>query len=101
MGRPKAANRPRRVRIPRNKANTVVEQAPTELAPEQVELTPEQIISVLAQQVGTARAAFHKLAQARAADRVRFNELTWDQGSEYINAETAGLDQQLGSVVPQ
>lgn len=63
--------------------------------------TPEELAAILQQQVIAARNAFFRLAQVRAADRVRFGELNWDQGAEYINAEIAALDQQLAAAVPK
>lgn len=63
--------------------------------------TPEETIAILHRQVTVAREAFFKLVQYRASDRVRFGDLDWNQATEYINNELAGLDQQLASVVPQ
>lgn len=55
----------------------------------------------LHQQVECARAAFFKLACHRAADLVLHQGKSWNEASAYINAEMAGLDQQLDQFAPQ
>lgn len=73
-------------------------------APANDELTLDQaktIIDVQKAQIETARRAFFKLAEFRAADLVKNENKSLEQAAEYRNAELAGLDQQLAALVPE
>jgi hypothetical protein len=104
----------KRIRAPRNRSRRgdVIERGPMTPrenqgvadVPNAIELADherpaEEVIAILRTQVSVCRDAFFRLATVRAADLVAHQGRSWDQGAEYINAEMAGLEQQLREVV--
>lgn len=66
--------------------------------PQAEELTLERAIEIMQRQraqVETCRRMFFRLAEVRAAELVQYQNKSWSDGSNYINAEMQGLDAAL------
>lgn len=60
----------------------------------------KDILIAQRQQVERCRQMFFRLASVRGADLVAYQGKSWDEATNYINAEMAGLDQALSQLVP-
>jgi hypothetical protein len=59
------------------------------------------LVDLRSRQVDLARQIFLRLATFRAADLVKYEGKSWDDGAAYINAELQGLDAELNKLQDQ
>ena len=78
--------------------NANVDKGPEKTEAPPVELTAEEQVTLLSNQVGTIRNFTYGLLQKFAAARVAHGEIHWDAGTEFINVEAQRLEAELASM---